>query len=104
MKKYWILITTIVLMITGLLFNELYSPAFSAGDFATNYFSAGQFSFGIFSAGIFSVGIFSIGVFSIGIFSIGIFNIGLYAIGIFMLAHKKRFPELFLKKSMGGDR
>ncbi len=95
MKKYWILITAIVLAVAGLLFNQFYAPSLSAGEYALNYFSAGQFSAGVFSAGTFSVGIFSIGIFSIGIFSIGIFNIGLYAIGVFILAYKKRLPKMF---------
>ncbi len=95
MKKYWILITAIVLVIIGLLVNIFYSSSLSTGDFALNYFSAGRFSVGVFSVGIFSIGIFSAGIFSIGIFSIGIFNIGLYAIGIFILAYKKRLPKMF---------
>lgn len=100
MKKYWILITAIVLVVAGLIINAFYFPTLSVGEFASNYISAGRFSAGVFSAGIFSIGIFSIGIFSIGIFSIGIFNIGLYAIGIFILAYKKRLPKILCPENM----
>ncbi|MEE4177367.1 MAG: hypothetical protein V2I46_07650 [Bacteroides sp.] len=94
MKKYWILILALVLIIAGLFLNLYYGDMMSAGGFARNYFSAGNFSVGIFSAGIFSAGIFSVGIFSIGVFSLGIFNIGLYAVGLFLIGWRKKYMEL----------
>ncbi|HEC42200.1 MAG TPA: hypothetical protein ENI20_05155 [Bacteroides sp.] len=98
MKKTWILITAIVLMIIGLILNFSVGSQFSAGDFTFNYFAAGDFAFGVFAAGKFACGIFSAGIFSIGIFSIGIFNIGLYTIGFFLLGWKKNYGHRIEKK------
>jgi hypothetical protein len=92
MKKTWILLTAIALIVVGLILQFTVGNQFSAGDFICNYFAAGDFACGVFAAGKFSMGIFSIGIFSIGIFSISIFNIGLYTIGIFALGWKKRLP------------
>jgi len=90
MKKYWILITALVLISVGGILHMMYGNMFSSGTYAFNYFAAGDYSIGVFAAGRFSIGIFSAGIFSIGIFSIGIFNIGIYAIGFFLYAWKKR--------------
>lgn len=90
MKKYWILIVAVVLLVVGLILNFSGYEAFSAGNYVIKFFAAGDFAIGVFAAGDFAIGIFSIGIFSIGIFSIGIFNIGLFSIGIFVYAWKKR--------------
>ena len=82
MKKYWIVITAIVLLLIGFGIEFSQAGIMSAGQFAKDYFAAGNFSAGIFSAGIFSV----------GVFSIGIFNIGLFSIGLFVMAWKKKLP------------
>ncbi|MDY0202057.1 MAG: hypothetical protein WC951_07550 [Bacteroidales bacterium] len=94
MKKYWILITTVILLLVGILLHLQFGNLFSAGTYCINYFAAGDFAIGVFAAGKFAVGIFSAGIFSFGIFSIGIFNIGLYAIGIFMFAWRKKYPKV----------
>jgi hypothetical protein len=99
MKKHWILLTAVVLVIAGLILNSIYGNLMSAGTYSFNYFASGDYAMGIFAAGNFSMGIFSIGIFSIGIFSIGIFNIGLYALGIFVYGWRKKLPGLFLKHS-----
>ncbi len=99
MKKHWILLTAVTLVITGVVLNAIYDNLFSAGNYSFNYFASGQYAMGVFAAGTFSIGIFSIGIFSIGIFSIGIFNIGLYAIGIFLYAWKKQLPKAFLNQA-----
>lgn len=98
MKKFWILITAVVLFVTGLVLNFTKGGMFSAGEYCMNYFAAGDYAIGIFAAGKFSVGIFSAGIFSIGIFSLGIFNVGLYAIGIFVFGYKKRLPKTFISE------
>lgn len=95
MKKYWILILALTMMIIGLLIHFKQGNLLSSGDYCMNYFAAGDFAVGIFAAGKFSIGIFSVGIFSIGIFSIGIFNIGLLTIGIFAFGWKKKLPSLF---------
>ncbi len=100
MKKHWILLTAVFLVITGVILNAIYGNLFSAATYSFNYFAAGDFAIGIFAAGKFSIGIFSIGIFSIGIFSIGIFNIGLYAIGFFVYAWRKRLPNQFLNQTI----
>ena len=92
MKKNWIFLTAIGLIVLGLILQFTIGNQFSAGDFCCNYFAAGDFACGVFAAGKFSLGIFSIGIFSIGVFSISIFNIGVYAIGIFVLGWKKSLP------------
>jgi hypothetical protein len=98
MKKTWILLTAIVLVIVGLILNFTVGNQFSSGDFCLNYFAAGDFACGVFAAGKFSCGIFSIGIFSIGVFSLGIFNIGLYVIGFFLIGLKKNFGYWHTKK------
>ncbi len=95
MKKHWILLTAVALLITGAFVVALHGNQISIGNFNFNYFSSGPYAMGIFAAGNFSIGIFSAGIFSVGIFSIGIFNVGLYALGIFVLAWKKRLPDFF---------
>jgi len=95
MKKYWILLTAVALIIIGVVLNAIFGNLFSTGTYSFNYFASGDYAMGVFATGKFSIGIFSAGIFSIGIFSIGIFNVGLYAIGIFVLAWKKRLPRLF---------
>jgi hypothetical protein len=109
MKKHWILLTAVALIIVGIILNAIFGHLFCTGaycrnyfafgDYAMGFFAAGKFSIGIFSAGTFSIGIFSIGIFSIGIFSLGIFNIALYAIGFFVIARHKRLPKLFYENS-----
>ncbi len=89
-----ILLTALVLLLTGITLNGTFGNLFSAGTFSFNYFASGDYAAGVFAAGKFSIGIFSIGIFSMGIFSIGIFNLGIYAIGIFIFARHKRLPEL----------
>lgn len=105
MKKFWIIITAVVLFAIGLIINLTYGGYASAGDFSMDYFAAGDYAVGIFAAGTFSVGIFSAGIFSVGIFSIGIFNVGLYALGIFMFAYKKGIPGWLkpLIEKFGGE-
>jgi len=100
MKKHWILLTAVVLFITGLILNSIFGNLMSAGNYSCNYFASGDYAMGVFAAGNFAIGIFSIGIFSIGIFSIGIFNIGLYALGIFVYAWRKRIPKQFLNQSI----
>jgi hypothetical protein len=95
MKKYWILLTALALIIIGVVLNAIFGNLFSAGTYSLNYFASGDYAMGVFAVGNFSIGIFSAGIFSIGIFSIGIFNCGLYAIGIFVLAWKNSLPHLF---------
>jgi uncharacterized membrane protein len=95
MKKLWILLIAVALLIIGALVVTLHGNQICIGNFNFNYFSSGNYAAGVFAAGEFSIGIFSAGIFSFGIFSIGIFNIGLYAIGIFVLAWKKKLPRLF---------
>lgn len=97
MKKLWILIVAVVLVILGLILNFTQGGMLGAGDFVMNYFAAGDFAMGVFAAGKFSIGIFSIGLFSVGIFSVSIFNVGIYSVGIFVLAFKKRVPSVFKK-------
>ncbi len=97
MKKYWILMTAIVLVFVGIVLEMQIGNMFSSGSYAANYFASGDYAIGVFAAGKFSIGIFSAGLFSIGIFSIGIFNVGLYAIGFFIIAWKKRYAK-FLKQ------
>jgi len=97
MKKYWILSTAAILVITGFVLNQFYPGIFDAGDFSKGYFAAGQFSIGVFAAGTFAIGIFSIGIFSIGVFSIGIFNIGIFGVGIFVYAWRKRKVAIEVK-------
>ena len=98
MKKTWILLTAIVLIVVGLILNFTIGNQFSSGDFCLNYFAAGDFACGVFAAGKFSCGIFSIGIFSIGVFSLGIFNIGLYVIGFFLVGWKKNYGHWLEKK------
>lgn len=95
MKKYWILITAIVLVLIGLGIHFLDTNVMSAGNFVKDFFAAGNFASGVFAIGTFSIGIFSVGIFSIGIFSIGIFNIGLFTAGFFMLGWHKELPQIF---------
>ena len=95
MKKNWMLLIALVLVLVGVILHFLVGDMFHYSQSAAlGFFAAGNFSAGIFSAGIFSVGIFSIGIFSIGVFSISIFNIGIYATGIFLLARKKNTLKL----------
>jgi hypothetical protein len=98
MKKTWILVSAVALLIVGLILQMTVGNQFSAGDFVFNYFAAGDYAVGVFAAGRFSVGIFSAGIFSFGIFSLGIFNIALYACGFFIFGWKKSYPE-FLSTS-----
>lgn len=102
MKKYWILITAIILIIIGLFLNSFYGNVYDIFGLHIKYFAAGDYAMGVFAAGRFSIGIFSAGIFSVGVFSIGIFNIGLYAIGFFLLAWKKQYPMIAgLKDKLG---
>ena len=71
MKKYWILILAMFLVLTGVILELTFGGMFSYGDSAFGFFAAGQYSAGVFSIGTFSIGIFSLGIFSIGIFSLG---------------------------------
>jgi len=95
MKKHWIFLLAVTLLVVGVVLNAIYGGLFSSGMYSFNYFASGDYAMGVFAAGEFSVGIFSAGIFSVGIFSIGIFNVGLYALGFFMLAWKKKQPALF---------
>jgi len=95
MKKQWIFVIAVTLLILGVVLNAVYGGLFSSGTYSFNYFASGQYAMGVFASGEFAVGIFSAGIFSVGIFSIGIFNVGLYALGFFVLAWKKKHPELF---------
>ena len=97
MKKHWILLTAVALLVIGAVVVALHGNQISIGNFNFNYFSSGQYAMGVFAAGEFSVGIFSAGIFSVGIFSIGIFNVALYSVGIFVLAWKKKLPKTFHK-------
>lgn len=97
MKKRWILILAVVLLVVGAVVCKLNGGEINIAGYQFHYFSSGDYAMGVFAAGTFSIGIFSAGIFSIGIFSIGIFNIGLYALGIFVLAWKKKYPT-FLSK------
>ena len=97
MKKQWIFVIAVILLILGVVLNAVYGVLFSSGTYSFNYFASGQYAMGVFASGEFAVGIFSAGIFSVGIFSIGIFNVGLYALGVFVLAWKKKQPELFSK-------
>ena len=97
MKKHWILLTAVVLLLIGALVVITQGNEISIGNLNFDYFSSGPYAMGIFAAGNFSIGIFSAGIFSVGIFSIGIFNVGLYALGIFVLAWKKKLPSFFDK-------
>ncbi len=94
MKKYWIVLVAVTLVIVGIVLNVMQGDMASAGDFACNYFAVGNFACGVFAAGNFSMGIFSIGIFSIGIFSLSIFNIGIYTLGFFLIGVKKRRLKL----------
>lgn len=96
MKKYWILLTAVILFLIGVFTWNLHGNDFHIGACILRYFSYGDYAIGIFAAGKFSIGVFSIGIFSIGIFSIGIFNIGLYAIGLFVIAWRKQLPQLLV--------
>jgi hypothetical protein len=93
MKKKWILLTAVALLVLGAILVVTQGNQMSIGNFNFNYFSSGQYAMGAFAAGNFSIGIFSAGIFSVGIFSIGIFNVGLYALGIFVLGWKKKLPD-----------
>jgi|SRR5208283_361698 len=95
MKKYWIQLTAVALLMGGIILNSIFGHLFSAGTYSFNYFASGDYAMGVFAAGKFSMGIFSIGIFSVGIFSIGIFNVGLYAIGFFIIAWRKKYPHWF---------
>ena len=97
MKKHWILITAIILILTGIGINFLTGDVTSAGQFSLDYFAIGNFAAGVFAVGNFSIGIFSMGIFSIGIFSLSIFNIGIYTIGFFVLGWHKKLPNLVSK-------
>ena len=55
MKKYWILILAVVLIITGIIINIYYGGIIDSGKFASGYFAAGDFAVGVFSAGMFSI-------------------------------------------------
>lgn len=94
MKKYWVLITAVILLVVGFIINTQSGNVIHVGNFSCEYFSAGDYAFGVFAAGEFSVGIFSVGIFSVGIFSLGIFNVGLYAVGIFLFAWKKKYAKI----------
>ena len=98
MKKHWIFVIAIALLVIGVVLNAIYGGLFSSGTCSFNYFASGDYAMGFFACGEFSVGIFSAGIFSVGIFSIGIFNVGLYALGLFVLAWKKKYPALFTNK------
>ena len=97
MKKHWILLTAVALLLIGTVVVATHGNEISIGNFHFDYFSSGPYAIGVFAAGNFSIGIFSVGIFSVGIFSIGIFNVGLYALGIFVLAWKKKLPFFFDK-------
>jgi len=94
MKKYWILIVAVTLLIIGILLNVKFGNMFGSGPYSLKYFASGDYAIGVFAAGKFAIGIFSAGIFSIGIFSIGIFNVGVYSLGLFMFAWKKKYPKL----------
>jgi len=95
MKKHWILLTAVALVLIGAVVVATHGNELSIGNLHCRYFSSGEYAMGVFAAGNFSIGIFSAGIFSVGIFSIGIFNVGLYALGIFVLAWKKKLPAMF---------
>jgi len=97
MKKHWILLTAVALLLVGAVVVATHGNQLSIGNFNFKYFSSGEYAMGVYAAGNFSIGIFSAGIFSVGIFSIGIFNVGLYALGIFALAWKKKLPFFFDK-------
>ncbi len=96
-KKFWIILTAVVLFIIGMFLEFTNGGVCSVGNFSFNYFSTGDYALGVFASGKFAIGIFSVGIFSIGIFSIGIFNVGLYAVGLFVLAWKKRLPKTLME-------
>ena len=98
MKKQWIFVIAVTLLVVGVLLNAIYGGLFSSGTYSFNYFASGQYAMGVFASGEFAVGIFSAGIFSVGIFSIGIFNVGLYSLGIFVLAWKKKQLSLYSEK------
>ncbi len=98
MKKYWILITAVILLVVGIIINMQSGNLMSVGNYSFNYFAVGDYAIGVFAAGNFSIGVFSIGIFSVGIFSLGIFNVGLYAVGIFLFAWKKRYAKIITEK------
>ena len=98
MKKQWIFVLAVILLIVGVVLNAIYGGLFSSGTHSLNYFASGQYAMGVFASGEFAVGIFSAGIFSVGIFSIGIFNVGLYALGLFVMAWKKKNLSLFSEK------
>jgi len=104
MRKYWILLTAVALMIIGVVLHAIFGNLFSTGAYSFNYFASGDYAMGVFAAGKFSIGIFSIGIFSIGIFSIGIFNVGLYALGLFVFAWRKRLPKLFINQNVSSQK
>jgi quaternary ammonium compound-resistance protein SugE len=103
MKKYFVIVTALVLGAVGVVLEMTTGGMMNAGPSAFGYFAAGDFACGIFAAGKFSVGIFSIGIFSIGIFSLGIFNIAFYAVGLFLIGWKKTYPKggILDKKAAG---
>lgn len=98
MRKYWILLTAVALMIIGVVLHAIFGNLFSTGAYSFNYFASGDYAMGVFAAGKFSIGIFSI-----GIFSIGIFNVGLYALGLFVFAWRKRLPKLFINQNVSSQ-
>ena len=93
MKKHWILLIAIALLIVGAILCTVSGNVFTIAGHEFHYFAAGNYAMGVFAAGEFSIGIFSAGIFSVGIFSIGIFNVGLYALGFFLFAWKKKYPK-----------
>lgn len=99
MKKHWILLTAVILLLVGIALDLVFGNLHSAGTYCLNYFAAGDYAIGVFAAGKFAIGIFSAGIFSLGVFSIGIFNIGLYSIGIFMYAWKKKYPKIIVSSN-----
>lgn len=94
MKKNWIIMVAILLLLVGLAVVMRSGNVLEIGNFRMNYFSSGNYAMGVFAAGTFSIGIFSAGIFSVGIFSIGIFNVGVYALGIFLYAWRKKHLQL----------
>ena len=101
MKKIWIPLTAIVLVVLGFILNNYFEHVFSAGEHALGYFASGRFAVGVFSSGLFSVGIFSAGLFSVGVFSLSVFNLALYGAGVFIIAWKKKRPQVEIAEKSG---
>ena len=68
MKKHWILLTAVALLLIGAVVVATHGNEISIGNFHFDYFSSGPYAIGVFAAGNFSIGIFSAGIFSVGFF------------------------------------